>query len=169
MKTNTATKETEDVRQFITFTVGDEEYGLELLRVREVIRLREITWLPKAPAFVKGIINLRGDVIPVIDLRKRFGLGAVDETAQTRVIVVEVDGMLTGLEVDSASQVARIPADQIDPPPPLLDGFSNAFITGVGKQEDSLVILVNPDAILTDREKVALSIIDPASDPASRS
>ena len=163
MRTNTAVDSAKDLRQFITFTVGEEEYGLELLRVKEVIRLRQITWLPKAPVFVKGIINLRGDVIPVIDLRRRFGLKAVDETAQTRVIVVEVDGLLTGLEVDSASQVARIPADQIDPPPPLLDGFSNAFITGVGKMEDSLVILVNPDAILTAGEKAALSEIDPAS------
>jgi len=89
-----------ELRQFISFSVGDEEYGLELLRVKEVIRVREITWLPKAPSFVKGIINLRGDVIPIIDLRDKFGLEAKEATAMTRVIVVEVDGKLMGMVVD---------------------------------------------------------------------
>ena len=79
-----------DLKQFISFSIGEEEYGLELLRVKEVIRIREITWLPKAPSFVKGIINLRGDVIPIIDLRDKFGLEAKEATAMTRVIVVEV-------------------------------------------------------------------------------
>lgn len=162
MKTHEV-KGTEEVRQFITFAVGSEAYGLELLRVREVIRVRDITWLPKAPEFVRGIINLRGDVIPIVDLRQRFGLRSVEETGHTRVIVVEMEGRLTGLVVDSASQVARIPADQIDPPPPLLDGSSNAFITGVGKLESSLVVLLNPDAILTAGEKAVLSEIDPAA------
>ena len=152
--------ETGELRQFISFSVGEEEYGLELLRVKEVIRVREITWLPKAPSFVKGIINLRGDVIPIIDLRERFGLESREQTAQTRVIVVEVDGRLMGMVVDSASQVVRIPADQIDPPPPVLGGFSQEFITGVGKLEDKLVILLNPDAILSVDERIALSSLD---------
>ncbi|HVO39690.1 MAG TPA: chemotaxis protein CheW [Spirochaetia bacterium] len=145
-----------ELRQFISFSVGDEEYGLELLRVKEVIRVREITWLPKAPSFVKGIINLRGDVIPIIDLRDKFGLEAKEATANTRVIVVEVEGKLMGMIVDSASQVVRIPADQIDPPPPVLGGFSQEFITGVGKMEDKLIILLNIDRILSSEEKVEL-------------
>jgi purine-binding chemotaxis protein CheW len=155
-------KETGELRQFISFSVGDEEYGLELLRVKEVIRVREITWLPKAPSFVKGIINLRGDVIPIIDLRDKFGLETREQTAQTRVIVVEVEGRLMGMVVDSASQVVRIPADQIDAPPPVLGGLSQEFITGVGKLEDKLVILLNVDTILTVDEKAALSSLDPA-------
>ena len=158
----TKMKETGELRQFISFSVGEEEYGLELLRVKEVIRVREITWLPKAPSFVKGIINLRGDVIPIIDLRDKFGLETREQTAQTRVIVVEVEGRLMGMVVDSASQVVRIPADQIDAPPPVLGGLSQEFITGVGKTEDKLVILLNVDAILTMDEKVALSSLDPA-------
>jgi purine-binding chemotaxis protein CheW len=149
-----------ELRQFISFSVGEEEYGLELLRVKEVIRIREITWLPKAPTFVKGIINLRGDVIPIIDLRDKFGLPAKENTAMTRVIVVEVDGKLMGMVVDSASQVVRIPADQIDPPPPVVGGFSQEFITGVGKMEDKLVILLNIDAILTVDEKQELGALD---------
>ena len=159
----------EELRQFISFSVGDQEYGLELLRVKEVIRVREITWLPKAPSFVKGIINLRGDVIPVIDLRDKFGLEAEEATAMTRVIVVEVEGKLMGMVVDSASQVARIPVDQIDPPPPVLGGFSQEFITGVGKIEDKLIILLNSDAILSAEERTQLgSLRDTGRRRASR-
>ena len=153
-------KGTGDLKQFISFSIGEEEYGLELLRVKEVIRIREITWLPKAPSFVKGIINLRGDVIPIIDLRDKFGLEAKEATAMTRVIVVEVEERMIGMVVDSASQVVRIPADQIDPPPPMLGGFSQEFITGVGKLDDKLIILLNTDAILTMEEINALSTID---------
>jgi len=145
-----------ELRQFISFSVGEEEYGLELLRVKEVIRVRQITRLPKAPSFVKGIINLRGDVIPIIDLRDKFGLEAKEATATTRVIVVEVEAKLMGMVVDSASQVVRIPADQIDPPPPVLGGFSQEFITGVGKIDDRLIILLNSDAVLTAEERTQL-------------
>ena len=87
--------------------------------MKEVIRVRAITWLPRAPSIVKGIINLRGDVIPIIDLRDKFGLESREDSERTRVIVVEMDGRLMGLVVDSASQVVRIPADQIEPPPPV--------------------------------------------------
>jgi purine-binding chemotaxis protein CheW len=163
MNSATVQKDAADLRQFISFSVGEEDYGLELLRVKEVIRVREITWLPKAPSFVKGIINLRGDVIPIIDLRDKFGLGSREHTATTRVIVVEVDSRLMGMVVDSASQVVRIPADQIDPPPPVLGGFSREFITGVGKLEEKLVILLNADAVLTVEEKEALSALDTAA------
>ncbi len=153
-------REAGELRQFISFSVGEEEYGLELLRVKEVIRVREITWLPKAPSFVKGIINLRGDVIPIIDLRDKFGLESKEATSTTRVIVGEVEGRLMGMIVDSASQVVRIPADQIDPPPPVLGGFSQEFITGVGKLEDKLIILLNIDKVLTVEERKELVTMD---------
>ncbi len=156
----TRTGETGELRQFISFAVGEETYGLELLRVKEVIRVREITRLPQAPSFVKGIINLRGDVIPLMDLRDRFGLEPRRQTTQTRVIVVEVDGRLVGMVVDSASQVVRIAADQIDAPPPVLRGPPQEFITGVGKLGDRLVILLDPDVILTTDEKAALSSME---------
>ena len=149
-----------ELRQFISFSVGEEEYGLELLRVKEVIRVREITWLPRAPSFVKGIINLRGDVIPIVDLRDKFGLPPREATTATRVIVVEVEGRLMGMVVDSASQVVRIPADQIDPPPPVIGGISQDFITGVGKLDDTLIILLSVDAVLTREERHALGTLD---------
>ncbi len=127
-----------------------------------MIRVREITSLPRAPSFMKGIINLRGDLIPIIDLRDKLGMEPREQTAQTRVIVVEVDGRLMGMVVDSASQVVRIPVDQIDAPPPVLGKLSHEFITGVGKTGGRLVIMLNVDAILTLEEKVTLSSLDPA-------
>jgi purine-binding chemotaxis protein CheW len=145
-----------ELNQLISFEVGQEEYGLEILRVKEVIRLREITRLPRAPSFVKGIINLRGDVIPIIDLRDRFGLQPQEHTAMTRVIVVDVDSRLVGMVVDAASQVVRIPADQIQPPPPIVGGLSAEYIKGVGKLDSRLIILLNIDRILSHQEKTEL-------------
>ena len=146
-----------EVKQLISFTVGAEEYGLELLRVKEVIRMRQITWLPKAPACVKGIINLRGDVIPIVDLRERFGLAAQEQTAMTRVIVVEVEGRMVGMVVDSDSQVVRVPADQFDPPPPVMGSASKDFITAVGKMGDKLVIMIDVDRILSTEEMTQIT------------
>jgi purine-binding chemotaxis protein CheW len=141
-----------EVMQLISFTVGVEEYGLELLRVKEVIRMRQITWLPKAPPCVKGIINLRGDVIPIVALRERFGLASQEQTAMTRVIVVEVEGRMVGMVVDSASQVVRVPADQFDPPPPIMGDTDRSFITAVGKLDDKLIIMIDVDKILSSEE-----------------
>jgi purine-binding chemotaxis protein CheW len=145
-----------ELRQLISFEVGEEEYGLEILGVKEVIRIREITRLPRAPSFVKGIINLRGDVIPIIDLRDRFGLEHQEYTAMTRVIVVDVEGRLVGMVVDAASQVMRIPADQIEQPPPIVGGLSAEYIKGIGKLDDRLVILLDIDRILSNEEKTEL-------------
>jgi purine-binding chemotaxis protein CheW len=159
MESKKERKETGELRQFISFSVGEEEYGMELMRVKEVIRVRETTWLPRAPSFVKGIINLRGDVIPIIDLRDKFGLEPREATAMTRVIVVEVEGRLMGMVVDSASQVVRIPEDQIEPSP-VHGSFSQDFISGVGKRDDTLIILLNADAVLTIEEREALGSLD---------
>lgn len=147
-----ATTGGDEMRQLISFTVGAEEFGLELLRVKEVIRMRQIIWLPNAPAFVKGIINLRGDVIPIIDLHGKFGLEAGAETASTRVIVVEVKGQPVGMVVDAASEVVRVAADQVAPPPPLVRMGEKEFVTGVAKLEERLIILVDVDSIFSTDE-----------------
>jgi purine-binding chemotaxis protein CheW len=141
-----------DVKQLISFTVGAEEYGLELSRVKEVIRMRQITWLPKAPASVKGVINLRGDVIPIVDLRERFGLSAQEQTATTRVIVVEVQGRMVGMVVDVANQVVRVPDDQFEPPPLIIGAADQGFVTAVGKIGDRLVIMIDVERILSAEE-----------------
>ena len=153
----TKVKEAEELRQLISFSVGEEEYGLELLCVKEVIRMREITWLPKAPPCVKGIINLRGDVIPIVDLREKFGLVAQEQTAMTRIIVVEVEGRPVGMVVDSASQVVRVATDQFEPPPPMMGMAAQGFITGVGKLDGKLIITLDVDRILSTEEMSQIS------------
>ena len=157
-----------EVRQLISFIVGAEEYGLDLLRVKEVIRMRQITWLPQAPPCVKGIINLRGDVIPIVDLRERFGLESIEHTAMTRVIVVEVEGRPVGMVVDSASQVVRVPADQFEPPPAMMGMAARGFVTGVGKIDGKLIITVDADRILSteDRREIASSLEAAEKEPA---
>lgn len=157
-----------DVKQLISFTVGAEEYGLELLRVKEVIRMRQVTWLPKAPPSVKGIINLRGDVIPIVDLRERFGLAAREQTAATRVIVVEVEGHMMGMVVDAASQVVRVPNDQFDPPPRAMGAATRDFITSVGKLDDRLVVMIDVNKIFSTEEmnQIAGSLRAAVEEPA---
>jgi purine-binding chemotaxis protein CheW len=156
------------VVQLISFRVGVDEYGLELLRVKEVVRMRQITWLPKAPSCVKGIINLRGDIIPIVDLRDRFGLKSADYTAMTRVIVAEVEGRPVGMVVDSASQVIRVPADQVDPSPLLMGEAARDFITGVAKVEGKLIIMIDSNRILSVEEmsEIAGSLAEAHREPA---
>lgn len=147
-------------RQLIRFRVGDEEYGLDILRVKEIIQIRAITRLPRAPSFVRGIINLRGDIVPIIDLRERFGLESRTGTDAARVIVVDVEGRLLGLVVDGASQVVRLPAGQIDPPPPLIGGLSAGFVEGIGRIGDLLVILLDLERLLDADEKRAMDTLE---------
>ncbi len=156
MAATTDQEETEDLKQFIRFRIADADYGLELLRVKEVIRLTEVTRLPKEPPFVKGIINLRGDVIPIIDLRERLGFEPMARTRATRIIVVETEARLMGMVADSASQVVRIPTSQIEPPPPTPFHASQRYIHGVGKLDGKIIILLNIDALLSMDERAAL-------------
>ncbi len=165
MKTRENDRDAGELSQLISFTVGEEDFGLELRCVKEVIRLREITRLPRAASAVKGVINLRGDVIPVVDMRELFGLPARQATGSTRVIVVEVDGRLTGMIVDAASQVVRVPADSIDAPPRALGGRVRQFIAGVAKLEDRLVLLLTVDALLTREELSTLSSLGQPAAP----
>ena len=161
MKNTSATRDIDgELNQLISFAVGEEQYGMDILRVKEVIRTPQLTHLPKSPAFVRGIINLRGDVIPIVDLRDKFGLENKAHTSSTRIIVVDVDTKLIGLAVDSVSQVFRIPSDQIDPPPPIIGGLSTEYIRGVGKLDDRLVILLNIDNILSGSELNELGKIE---------
>lgn len=157
-----------DLKQMISFMVGGEEYGIEIHRVKEVIRMPAVTWLPKTPTFVKGIINLRGDVIPIVDLRDKFGLEPMEYTVTNRVIVVDVQGKLVGMVVDSASQVLRIAADQIEPAPPVAGGVPSDLIEGVGKVGGRLIILLNIEMILSAHEKIELSRIQASSQARDR-
>ena len=146
--------------QLISFSIGDEDFGVDIQTVKEVIKYREITRLPKAPAFVKGIINLRGDVIPIIDLRERFGMDQKEYTNMTRIIVVEVEGRSIGTVVDSVSHVIRIESGQIEPPPLCVGKISAEYIRGIGKVGERLIVLLRISRILTAEEKLELEKVD---------
>jgi purine-binding chemotaxis protein CheW len=137
--------------QLVGFHVGEEEFGLDILRVQEIIRIQELTRVPNSPAFVDGVINLRGKVIPVIALRQRFGLNALAHDKQTRIVVIEVQGTVLGFIVDSVSEVLRIPADTVEPPP-RLGKVEREYVSGVGKLDDRLLILLDVDRLMDDSE-----------------
>jgi len=149
-----APKEGED--QFVSFTLANEEYGIPILRVQEIIRHSEPTRVPRTPDFVEGVLNLRGQVIPVIDLRRRFGLPAGERNRDTRIIVVEAGNQTIGMVVDGVSAVVPIGRRQIEPPPPMGAQVRTDFIVGMGKVEDRLIILLDIDRILTAPEKSAI-------------
>ena len=149
-------KDTEIV-QLVSFTLGEEEYGIDILKVQEINRMMEITHVPKCAYFVEGVVNLRGKVIPVLDLRKRFGLEP-NNTKETRIIVVDIDGRTVGLIVDSVSEVLRLPKETIDPTPPMISTSIDAqAIKGVGKLEDRLIIIIDIEKFLSDEEKTMLN------------
>ncbi len=153
-------KSGEGLNEFIGFNIGEENFGVDIQTVKEVIRHKEITRLPKAPSFVKGVINLRGDIIPILDLRDRFGLEHREYNEMTRVIVVEVDDKSIGMVVDSVSHVQRIGEAEIEPPPPIVGGISAEYLRGVGKVGEKLIVLLNIDRILTVEEKVELDRVE---------
>lgn len=120
-----AKRQDAQLMQLVTFSIGEEEFGVDILRVQEIIRMMDITKVPKAPDFVEGVINLRGNVIPIIDLRKRFGMDARERDKNTRIIVIEINNMIVGFIVDAVSEVLRIPADTVEPPPPVVSGLES--------------------------------------------
>jgi purine-binding chemotaxis protein CheW len=143
--------------QLVVFELGDESYGVDISRVQDINRMQEITEIPHAPESVVGVINLRGRVIPVIDLRKRFGLPEAVHTKDTRIVVVHLEGNLIGVIVDAVSQVLRIPADIVEPPSPVLAGVDSKYLRGIAKLDDKLVILLDLDFVLSRREQEAIS------------
>jgi purine-binding chemotaxis protein CheW len=141
-----------DLMQLVSFHVGNEEFGLEILRVQEIIRMQAFTRVPNSAAFVDGVLNLRGKVIPVVTLRRCFGLEDRPHDKQTRIVVVEVNGNVLGFVVDSVSEVLRIPIETIEPPP-RLGKVEREYVSGVGKLDDRLLILLDLDRLLSDTAK----------------
>jgi purine-binding chemotaxis protein CheW len=153
--------------KYMTFRLASEEYGLEILKVRELIGLLEITRIPKAPPHVRGVINLRGKVIPVVDLRLKFGMQAIDSTNQTVIIVVQLashhGGVTVGILVDEVLEVRAIGAEDIEPPPNLQNDVSTNFILGVGKADKRVVFLLDIDRILASEDPSLISESNPYS------
>lgn len=139
--------------KYLTFLLNDEEYGVEILKVREIIGIMDITRVPQTSEFVQGVINLRGKVIPVVDLRTKFRLPRAEYGEQTCIIVVDV-GMLVGIIVDTVQEVHDIASAQIEPPPSLGGTVDTSFILGMGKVQDDVKILLDIDKVLTSEELV---------------
>ncbi len=142
-----ASNYSEEIFQVVSFQIGSEEYAVDILEVQEIIRMVELTPVPKAPYFVEGVINLRGKVIPIIDLRLRFGLSAAEQTKETRIIVVDVSRVILGLVVDSVSEVLRVPSNLIESPPNGKQGGAE-FHKGVGRIDGRLLIMLNLNRLL---------------------
>ncbi len=138
--------------KFLTFALGKEEYGIEILKVREIIGLMEITIVPQTPDYMKGVINLRGNVIPIIDLRLRFSMPEVEHTQETCIIVVEVGTAQVGIIVDSVSEVTDIKGEDIEDAPRFGQGIVTKFIMGLGKKKEKIIILLDIEGVLTTEE-----------------
>src|SRR4030088_2992931 len=147
-----------DELQLVVFQLGAELYGVEIARVHEIIRLQTVTRVPHAPAFVEGVINLRGKVIPVVDLRRRFGLPWVDPPGASRIVVVEIGDQVVGIVVDGVSEVLRVNNATIEPPSPVVAGGDSDYLHGIAKLPDRLVILLNLDRVLARDERRALEV-----------
>ena len=133
----------DELIQLVSFKLGQEEFGIDILKVQEINRMVEITKVPQAPHYCEGVINLRGKVIPVIDLRKKFSMETMEWDKNTRIIVCDVDGHVIGMIVDAVEEVLRIPNSTIEPPPSIVTSISSDYINGVAKLEGRLLIFLD--------------------------
>ena len=145
--------------QLVSFRLASEEYGIEITKVQEIILMGETTRVPQTPEYIMGLINLRSTVIPIVDLRLRFGLTQEDTTDETRIMVVNVAGKTIGIIVDAVSEVLRISQEQIAPPPPTVAGLGREYLTGLVKLEKRLLILLDIDKILGEEGTEAVKVV----------
>jgi len=150
----------DSILQLVTFKLEDDEFGVDILKVQEINRMMNITKIPNAPDFIEGVINLRGKIIPIVDLRKKLGFPSKEYDKATRIIVIELEGIVLGFVVDSVSEVLRIPRNTIEPPPSIIRGIESEFIEGVGKLEDRLLILLELKKIFTTAEHKTMETMD---------
>jgi purine-binding chemotaxis protein CheW len=143
--------------QLVSFNIGSEEFGVDILKVQEINRMVEITRVPQAPDYVEGVINLRGKVIPIIDLRKRFSLQQKEYDKSTRIVVVDINGSIMGMIVDAVSEVLRLPMSTIETPPEIVTGVNSDYIKGVAKLEDRLLIFLDLSRVIDATELANLS------------
>ena len=142
--------------QLVVFELANECYGVDIAAVESIIKMQTITLVPHAPDFVEGVTNLRGSVLPVVDLRKRFGLPSVESSRSTRIIVVTIDQIKVGMTVDAVSEVLRVTDEAIEPTPLMVMTVDSGFITGIAKVGDRLIILLDLGRVLSLREQSSL-------------
>jgi purine-binding chemotaxis protein CheW len=143
---------TEELLQLVSFKIGDAEFGVDILSVQEINKMMELTLVPNTPEFIEGVVNLRGRIIPVINLRSRLGLPVKEYDLETRIIVVEMTDKTLGFIVDEVKEVLRIPKSITEPPPQIVSGIDSDYITAIGKLEDRLLILLDLNRILSKEE-----------------
>ncbi len=146
---NLSNQDSSEILQLVSFKIGREEFGIDILQVQEINKITSVTKIPNSPYFIEGVINLRGRVIPIIDLRMRLGLEKITHTNNTRIIVVNVSGRTVGFIVDAVSEVLRIPASITEEPPQIISGIDTEFIKSVGKLEDRILILIDLEKIIS--------------------
>ena len=150
--------------KFLTFKLNQEEYAIPILKIKEIIGMMPITQVPRLPKFIKGVINLRGKIIPVIDLRLKFGLDERDYDERTSIIVMELDtgngSKTSGMVVDTVQEVIDITAESIEPPPQYGTDLDQAFLTGMGKVNDNVVMLLDADKILSSDEQQIIESVN---------
>ena len=171
MKMNAATQEMESIAiaksalagKYLTFMLADENYGLEILKIQEIIGMMNITSMPRTPEYVRGVINLRGKVIPVLDMRRKFDLPTTEDTNRTCIIVTQINHgdsiFTTGIVVDFVSEVLDIASEQIDPPPDFGGGVETRFILGLGKVNDRVIMLLDINSILSREDVKAMQAV----------
>lgn len=155
--------------KFLTFFLAGEEYGIEILSVHEIIGMMPITSVPGTPDYICGIINLRGKIIPIVDLRRKFGMESKAQTAETCIIVVHVQGVEVGTVVDRVSEVLNIAAGDIEPPPSFGKDVNTDYILGIGKSQSKVKILLNIDRVIATDQLVQLQRISGTEAPAEES
>lgn len=149
-----------EIFQVVSFRLATEEYGVDISQVQEIIRMVEITHVPRAPRFMEGVINLRGQLIPIIDLRTRFGMTRADHSKSTRIIVTDIGTKRVGMVVDSVSEVLNIPVENVEDAPEMIAGIGTEYIQGVGKLDNRLIILLDLSKVITTEEKQALDTVE---------
>lgn len=144
--------------QIVCFKIGKEEYGVDILKVQEILNLPKITTLPKASEFILGVIDLRGKILPIVDLSKRFGIEVNRTSNATQSIVVKIKGKEVGLAIDSVSHVVKVESDDIEPPPAIVKGISGRYIVGIAKVSEEFVVILDIDQIFSASELSALEM-----------
>ncbi|MEK7851909.1 MAG: chemotaxis protein CheW [Deltaproteobacteria bacterium] len=161
MKSTTAdAQKAKKIKKFVTLGLGNERYGIEVTKTREIIARYEIVPLPKTPEFIEGIISLRGDIIPVVDLRKRFELPSRERDADTRIIVIEMRDFSVGIQVDRVYEVLKLAEEAIEPPPPMVSGLKADYLEGVAEVQGKLTTILNLDEIFSSTERIILGDVE---------
>ena len=153
----------QDEQQLVVFDLSSEAYGVDIGAVREIIRLQDITKVPRTPEFVEGVINLRGKVIPVVDLRKRFGLPAEEESKENRIVVVDIGAQDIGVVVDAVTEVLRIATESVEPPASVITTADSEYLLGIAKLDSRLIILLDLERVLTEAEHSSLLEMGPTT------